>query len=415
MAERTGVDRVAECVHVLRGIGVSAETIAAEHGLSGTDALAADLAAALPETTDPALYDCLHDTVARSDRGIECPRDHDLETAVGALSTALANYDCTLSVTDEGDELRIEATDAADDCRSTTVPRLHHLPDGDPLPLLAHGVDELLDGTGLTLALLTERDDLWRLALVRERRLNDLQRRLGVRLTAFGRPLLCADQPREFAEGTATAYATATDGGVAAATVGDPPPDDESVPSPSTDPDEVGAGRHEPDSPAPPVDEAALDRLVADLSTAFDAEPTDGSDRSEGADRTDGEDSSPDPTAVGGGPTRTVGESVEGIVRSVTNGSDGTGLDDAFAAVERAAEPDDAAGGSATGSDGLVGSPDRVVVDDDVEAALADVGVVDEAPDLDLDDALSSMAGEFDAAPPLPEPLAAATDAEASQ
>ena len=215
MAERTGTDRVAEFVHVLRGMGVSEGTIAEVHDVSASADLVEALEATLDGTDERALYDSLHETIARSDRGIECPRDHDVDAAAAALSGALETYDCTLSVTDgDGDDVfEVAATDAAGDRRSTTVSLPARLPDGDPLPLLAHAVEDLLSGTDLAVVVLTEREEVWRLALVSERRLTDLQERLGLRLTVFGRPLLCADQPGAFAKGVATAFATATDGG----------------------------------------------------------------------------------------------------------------------------------------------------------------------------------------------------------
>lgn len=394
MSERTTADRVGECVHVLRAMGVPPSDVTDRYGATGADPVAA-LSEALSDTSDRRLYDLLHESVARSDRGIECPRDHDVATAEDALGEALARYDCTLSVSN-GASLTVEAEDAAGETRSTTVSLSPALPDGDALPAVAGAVDrELLDGTGLTLVLLTEREDVWRLALLPERRLMDLQERLGVRLSVFGRALLCADQPGAFLEGRARAYAPATDGGVAA-TGGDATAPTVETP---VDPATLGEGRHESPDPSPRVETGAVDRLLADLSAVLDGEGADGADAA-------------GPTVeVGGGPTRTVGEGVDDIVAAMTDdlGREAAALSDAFDVVEREAANADAAG--LTGSAAAVGGgPTRVVADESVEAVLSSVGVGedDADPDLDLDEALASMAGEFDGAPSLPEPLAAA-------
>lgn len=395
MSERTTADRVGECVHVLRAMGVPPSDVTDRYGATGSDPVAA-LSEALSDTSDRRLYDLLHESIARSDRGIECPRDHDVATAEDALGEALARYDCTLSVND-GASLTVEAEDAAGETRSTTVSVPAALPDGDPLPAVAGAVDgELLDGTGLTLVLLTEREDVWRLALLPERRLTDLQERLGVRLSVFGRALLCADQPGAFLDGRARAYAPATDGGVAA-TGGDATAPTVETP---VDPETLGEGRHESSDPSPRVETGGVDRLLADLSAVLDGEETD-----------DAADSSGPTVAVGGGPTRTVGEGVDDIVAAVTDdlGREAAALSGAFDAVEREAASADDAG--PTGSAAAVGGgPSRVVADESVEAVLSSVGVGegDADPDLDLDEALASMAGEFDGAPSLPEPLAAA-------
>lgn len=403
MADRTESDRVAECVHVLRGMGVSESTIASVHDVSDREDLAAALTETLADTDERALYDLLHETVARSELGLECPRDHDVGTATTALSDALERFDCTLSVTETDRELAVEATDAAGDTRETTVRRPRRLPDDDPLPVLAHAVEDLLVGTDLTVVLLTEREDVWRAALVPERRLTDLQERLGLRLTVFGRPLLCADQPGAFAAGVATAYATATDGGSAA------------VASPGGTEAETA-----PTAEAPGDGEATDAEASADGDAAAGEGP-DADDAVAGAgdDGADAEDDDApdyvdlrdlDPEAVedlGGGPTRVVGETVEDIVREVTEPSDDA---DARTA-ERSSDDSIVVGGEAESGE-LVGSPDRTVADEGVEDVLEEVGVL-EADDVDLDEALSSMAGDFDAAPPLPGPLAAATDGDA--
>jgi len=373
MVERTTDDRVAECVHVLRGVGVSEETIAEVHDLSGTGSVVENLAETVAEPNDRRLYDCLHETIVRSDRGLELRRDHDLDAAAAALAGALEPYDCSQSVAVEDGSIAVEVTDAAGDTRSTTmdVPTATD----DPLPVLAHAVGDLLSGTGLAVVLLTEREDVWRLALVQEPRLTDLQKRLGLRLTVFGRPLLCADQPGSFVRGTATAYATATDGGVESVRGGD----------------SAAVATETTDSAALSVDAEAFDRLEADLSAAFDSRSPEETD--------DGPEATRD--VVGGGPDRVVGEGVDDIVRSVTD--EETGPEEReFASVETTDDRDDG---------DLVGTPDRIVVDDEsVDSVLAEVGVVElDSEDVDLDDALASMAGEFDAAPPLPEPLAAAT------
>jgi hypothetical protein len=402
MSERTTADRVGECVHVLRAMGIPPSDVTDRYGATGSDPVAA-LSEALSDTSDRRLYDLLHESIARSERGIECPRDHDLATAEDALGEALARYDCTLSVRGE-DPVTVEAEDAAAETRSTTVSLPAALPDGDPLPAVAGAVDrDLLEGTGLTLVLLSEREDVWRLALLPERRLTDLQERLGVRLSVFGRALLCADQPRAFLEGRARAYAPATDGG-GLATAGDgvgTAGGDAAAPTVETpvDPATLGEGRHESPDPNPRVETGAVDRLLADLSAVLDGEETD-----------DAADSSGPTVAVGGGPTRTVGEGVDDIVAAVTDdlGREAAALSDAFDAVEREAASADAA---PTGSAAAVGGgPTRVVADESVEAVLSSVGVGegDADPDLDLDEALASMAGEFDGAPSLPEPLAAA-------
>jgi len=400
MSERTTADRVGECVHVLRAMGVPPSDVADRYGASGSDPVAA-LSETLSDTSDRRLYDLLHESVARSDRGIECPRDHDLATAADALSEALERYDCTLSVRGE-DPVTVEAEDAAGETRSTTLSLPAALPDGDSLPAVAGAVDrDLLDGTGLTLVLLSEREDVWRLALLPERRLTDLQERLGVRLSVFGRALLCADQPRAFLEGRARAYAPATDGGGVGTTADGVAATSETVAAPTVetpvDPATLGEGRHESPNPGPRVETAAVDRLLADLSSVLDDE--------------EAADSSGPTATVGGGPTRTVGEGVDDIVATVTGdlGRDAAALSDAFDAVEREATgPVDA---EPTGSAAAIGGgPTRVVADESVEAVLSSVGVGDgdAASEVDLDEALASMAGEFDGAPSLPEPLAAA-------
>ncbi len=392
MAERTGPDRLAEFVHVLRGLGVPEATIGDVHDVSGSTDLVEALGETLDGTDERALYDSLHETIARSNRGIECPRDHDVDAATAALSGALETYDCTLSVTDDGDAFEVAATDGAGDRRSTTVSLPARLPDDDPLPVLAHAVEELLSGTDLTVVVLTERDDVWRLALVPERRLTDLQERLGLRLTVFGRPLLCADQPGAFAKGVATAFATATDGGTAAVAAAG-----------------VGSGAvAETESPSA-EDPAATDESAEAAAGEDPAAESDDADEEATPDYIDLRGADPESIDhLGGGPTRVVGESVEDIVDTVTDRSAADDADDV------AWTTDDSIVIGGRSADGPTDAPDRVVADDDVDGVLAEVGVLDEdTDDVDLDEALSSMAGEFDTAPSLPEPLASATDGDA--
>ncbi|GAB3678188.1 hypothetical protein [Halopiger thermotolerans] len=139
----------------------------------------------------------LRQTVARSDRGLNCAARYSRASLERELTAVFEAIGWSFALPREGrargasQRLRLEATDHGGRRRET----MFEYPDTplgtDNLPAVLHAINEaLLPGTDARFVLLSSGVDRWRAALVDERELERLRDRYGPRITAVEQPLL---------------------------------------------------------------------------------------------------------------------------------------------------------------------------------------------------------------------------------
>lgn len=206
--------RPADYVRTLRGFGLTPGEIAAYHGIdevpAGIDRRAA-LADELSGLDASALTDRLHRTLAKSQHGIDAPREYWSHAPQIHLEEVLDPYGCDVRLRDDAGsplsrasddgEIEIAVRDrATGEVRRTTFRYPEHPLGTDNYPALIAAVeDDILAPTSLTLVMLADRGRGWQFVLLEEDRLARLRERLGDRIAPFGEPLLHEDDPATFA------------------------------------------------------------------------------------------------------------------------------------------------------------------------------------------------------------------------
>lgn len=180
-------DDVLVCADVLGAFGVTPADVRARDG--ATDDLEAALAEALRDSRDRTAF--LRQVICRADRGLDVSARYATRSLERELSAAFSAIGWSLSVTDRGDRLRLEATDPTERRRETTATYPETPLGTDNLPAILHAVNEtLLEGVDARFVLCSSGRDRWRAALVAVDDLERVRARYGERLSAFDRPLL---------------------------------------------------------------------------------------------------------------------------------------------------------------------------------------------------------------------------------
>ena len=180
-------DDVLVCADVLGAFGVTAADVRA-HGRTSAD-LETALAEALGDSRDRTAF--LRQTICRSNRGVDVSARYSVRALERELSDAFAAIGWSLSVTDRGRRLRLEARGPAGRCREVTADYPKTPLGTDNFPAIVHAIDEtLLAGVDARFVLCSSGRDRWRAALVEVDALERVRERYGERIEAFDRPLL---------------------------------------------------------------------------------------------------------------------------------------------------------------------------------------------------------------------------------
>lgn len=211
-------DLVRDYAAVLRGFGLSREGLGAPHDGDGDlspGAVEQDLEVSRPE----GLFDRLRGVLARSDRGIQAPREYWSQAPAFQLSEVLEPFGYDVSFEPVGDDVDEQFRIVLRGGPTTgTREMTFSYPDSehgtDNYPALVHAVEtRLLPEPDLRFVRLSDDgDDPWRFVLVERGRLAKLRKVYGDRVEVFDRPLLAADQPADFAIGDDAPDAPRRDG-----------------------------------------------------------------------------------------------------------------------------------------------------------------------------------------------------------
>nr|WP_255194558.1 hypothetical protein [Natronobeatus ordinarius] len=180
-------DDVLVCADVLGAFGVTAADVRARGRTS--DDLETALAEALGDSRDRTAF--LRQTICRSDRGVDVSARYSVRALERELSDAFAAIGWSLSVTDRGRRLRLEARGPAGRCREVVADYPETPLGTDNFPAIVHAIDEtLLAGVDARFVLCSSGRDRWRAALVEVDELERVRERYHERIEAFDRPLL---------------------------------------------------------------------------------------------------------------------------------------------------------------------------------------------------------------------------------
>ncbi len=183
------------CADVLGAFGVT-PTDVRTRSRPGDD-LETALGEALRDSRDRTAF--LRQVICRSDRGVDVSARYATRTLEDELSAAFGAIGWSLSTTDLGTRLRLEATDPAGRCRETTVAYPESPLGMDNLPAVLSVVNRtLLAGVDARFVLLSSGRDRWRAALVETDELERVRERYGECVSAFDRPLLPEHGPSAY-------------------------------------------------------------------------------------------------------------------------------------------------------------------------------------------------------------------------
>lgn len=175
------------CADVLGAFGATAS----DAGIDPADASSLDdaLAERLAAVGDRTAF--LRETIARSDRGLDCSARYATAALERELRDVFSSFQWSIEVSERADGLALRVSDRTGRTRETTVTYPDTPLADDNLPAVLHAVNEdLIDGIGGRFVLLSSGIDRWRASLVETDELDRLREAYGERIEVFDRPLL---------------------------------------------------------------------------------------------------------------------------------------------------------------------------------------------------------------------------------